>query len=355
MTTTDPDLRDALAPLRAAEPTDDEIAAVLAAAAPEPPRRRRRWRLAAAVAAGTAAAGVALAALPGSDDPPREPQTAAGLLRSAAAVAADQPESPAWAGYRYVKSLDRWTEQPLEWPKRPPKRPTDSPTPPRPVGEPYTVEKTTEIWVDRHWHGRRVESAGRLVAGRLPPNPPGYEARPGDLSPRDALMLPREGPYAYGDGSLGNVPLAELPTDPKRLRELLTAAYKDRRWAGEPGERKRRRSRASDDPKLPHLHYDVLRSVLLLLTNANVTAEQRAALIGVLAEYQGVRPLPSTRDHLDREGRGVEISTAAADREQPPVRVIFAPDTSELLEWSQPGEVHTFVRTGHVAAIGDHP
>jgi hypothetical protein len=37
------------------------------------------------------------------------------------------------------------------------------------------------------------------------------------------------------------------------------------------------------------------------------------------------------------------------------VRVIFAPDTSELLEWSQGGEVHTFLRFAHVARIGDRP
>jgi hypothetical protein len=99
----------------------------------------------------------------------------------------------------------------------------------------------------------------------------------------------------------------------------------------------------------------VLREVLLLLTEANATAAQRAALIGVLSNYDGVKPLPSVRDHLDRAGRGVEIPV---DR-QAPVRVIFAPDTSELLEWSQEGrvfgEVHTFVRFGHVAAIGDRP
>ena len=37
------------------------------------------------------------------------------------------------------------------------------------------------------------------------------------------------------------------------------------------------------------------------------------------------------------------------------MRVIFAPDTSELLEWSQGGEVHTFMRSGHVAGIGHRP
>jgi hypothetical protein len=31
------------------------------------------------------------------------------------------------------------------------------------------------------------------------------------------------------------------------------------------------------------------------------------------------------------------------------VRVIFAPDTSELLEWSEPGEVHVGDQPGEVA------
>jgi hypothetical protein len=46
-------------------------------------------------------------------------------------------------------------------------------------------------------------------------------------------------------------------------------------------------------------------------------------------------------------------------RPQPPVRMIFAPHTSEVLEWSQGGsefgQVHTFLVFGHVGAIGDRP
>ena len=40
------------------------------------------------------------------------------------------------------------------------------------------------------------------------------------------------------------------------------------------------------------MHYEVLRDVLLLLTLANTTPEQRAALITVLTNYDGVTPLP---------------------------------------------------------------
>ena len=56
------------------------------------------------------------------------------------------------------------------------------------------------------------------------------------------------------------------------------------------------------------------------------------------------------KDHRGREGRGVDIPTGRRT-----VRVIFSPDTSELLEWSEPGEVHTYLKFGHVANIGDRP
>ena len=47
--------------------------------------------------------------------------------------------------------------------------------------------------------------------------------------------------------------------------------------------------------------------------------------------------LPQVSDHRGREGRGVEIPIGRQARS----RVIFSPGTSELLEWSEPGEVHS--------------
>jgi hypothetical protein len=327
-TPTDTELRDALAPLRGAEPLDSEVAAVLAAATTDVRRRRgnrRTWRIAFAMTAATAAAAAALAALPG--DGRKEPETAAGLLRAAAAVAADQPEPPAWAGYRYVKQIVRFTNKPLAPPKRG--------EPLRFTGRPTTHEQTRETWVDRRWHGRSVATPGKTVNG--PGNPlPGHDS-----------------PYQYADeGPLAKMPLAELPTDPQRLYDLLVDAYKDLRWGGG--------SWASGHPTPKQLHYYVLLEVLHLLTMANTTSEQRATLIDVIGRYEGVMPLPSARDHLGREGQGVEIpveDVLGSGRTR--VRVIFSPDTSELLEWSadghNPGEVHTFVRFGHVAEIGDRP
>jgi hypothetical protein len=159
------------------------------------------------------------------------------------------------------------------------------------------------------------------------------------LAARD-IRTPGNMPNLYGDGPLAEVPLSELPTDPQQLGTLLIEAHQDGRWT--PG--------GSWNPLPEGIKYDVLRDILLLLTQANATSEQRAALITVLTEYEGATPLPAVKDHRGREGRGVDIPTGRTD-----VRVIFSPDTSDLLEWSEPGEVHTYLRFGHVAKIGDLP
>jgi hypothetical protein len=170
-----------------------------------------------------------------------------------------------------------------------------------------------------------------------------YEAslnRPVVLKPYD-MTTPKDMPNLYGDGPLAKAPLKDLPTDPDQLSKLLVEAHKDGRWT--PG--------GGWDPAPGTVHYEVLRDILLLLTEANASPDQRAALITVLGNYQGVTPLASAQDHRGREGRGVEIAVQGQD----PVRVIFAPDTSELLEWSQGGEVHTFLAFGHVASMGQRP
>jgi hypothetical protein len=337
MTLIDDELRDALAPLRGAEPTEAEVAAVLAAATARPPRRS--WRLPAAVATATALVALGLAALPDSGRRTSPlPLTAAGLLRTTAAVAADQPEPPAWAGYRYVKSRNLWTYRNWELVK--------GSRFPRMVGPPYTIEQDEEVWMDRRWYGRRLAPAGHVVSGK--PMEKQYFLEPHDV------RAPGDEDNLYGDGPLAEVPISELPTEPQALYDLLVSSNQDLRWS--PGNA----HWAPGYPTLPQARYDVLRSVLLLLTDANTTSSQRAGLIGVLGLFDGVRPLASVRDHLGREGRGVEISVSdELGRAQPPVRVIFAPHTSELLEWSQggvdPGEVHTYLAFGHVGAIGDRP
>jgi hypothetical protein len=288
---------DLLAPLKPTEPSDGEIAALLERA--DRRTRRRRYTLA-TVAALALALGIVIA-LPAKAP---TPATAAAILRTTAAVAADQP---AWTGFRYVNALDTRTT-------------ADD-----------TIERTEEVWVDSSWQGRRISTA-RLLAGA--------PRTQDELKPLD-ITTPGDMPNLYGDGPLAKVPLKALPADPQALGKLLVEAHEDGRWT--PG--------GGWNPAPGSVHYEVLRDILLLLTETNATPAQRAALITVLGDYAGVTPLPEATDHRGREGRGVEIAITG----QPPVRVIFAPETSELLEWSQGGEVHTFLRFGHVSRLGERP
>jgi hypothetical protein len=212
------------------------------------------------------------------------------------------------------------------------------------------------------WQGRRLTTGAKIVDGHLP-TPDEQRAdlaklidrMPSDQRARAREQLanakfsdqsrmlddrrldtPKDMPNLCSDGALAKVPLSELPTDPAQLGALLIDAHRDGRWT--PG--------GSWQPLESDVKYDVLRDILLLLTEANATPAQRAALITVLRNYEGVAPLESVQDHRDRPGRGVDIPTGRAT-----VRVIFSPDTSELLEWSEPGEVHTYLRFDHVANL----
>jgi len=334
-------IEDLLAPLAPSEPTDAEIARLLARA--DARRRRRRIRVATGAALATATATALFAALP-SDD--QAPLTAGSLLRTTAAVAAEQPGPPAWTGFRYVQQVWR-TEH-----------------------GGGTIERTEEQWTDSRWQGRRTSPEAKVVAGALPPAGPVPELpadvrreidrRPKQLSDKARaairaqfahvdrkyllgardLRTPRDMPNLYGDAALAKVPLSELPTEPKALAALLLAAHEDGRWTLSGGW----------NPIPSTIKYDVLRDVLTLLTIANATAQQRAALIGVLANYEGVTALESVQDRRGREGRGVDIPSGRGA-----VRVIFDADTSEVLEWSEPGESHTFLKAGHVARVGERP
>jgi hypothetical protein len=332
-----------LAPLTPTEPSDDEIRALLSRA--DRRTKRRRVKVTGATAFAAVAVTATLAALP-SD--PQAPLSAHSILTTTAALAADQPSPGAWTGYRYISEVELRD------------------------GDGYTVRRTAESWVDSDWMGKRVSPEATVVSGTIPPGrkaPPlpaairkEIDQNPSQLSPEAMAALKRAAsiarpdpkyllqartreapggmPNLYGDGALYKVPLDQLPTDPQQLGTLLVEAHKDGRWT--PG--------GSWIPLSADVKYDVLRDLLVLLTDANATSEQRAAMIGVLTNYEGSTPLESVQDHNGREGRGVDIPTGRAT-----VRVIFDPDTSELLEWSEPGEVHTYLAFGHVANIGDTP
>ena len=304
------DLRERFAPLREETPTDEDIAAVLSARAG--PRRRRPRRLLLGVATATATAAVAIAALPGVDERPAAPASAAGMLRAAAAVAADQPGPPAFSGYRYTEVLEHW-----DW---------------GPRGG--AVDQRVENWVDTSWKGRSVAHEGKVLAGKPP----------------DFWVKAAEREFVYGDGPLLDLDIAALPTEPRALLAALDKNNRSINWA----------------PGLPtpeQARYDITRSVLLLLGTANTTPSLRAALWGVLALLPGLQPVPDARDPLGREGEAVTFSLRPGEQAKPErFKVIFDPKTSELLSWSldadgwgTPDQTRTFIRAAHVRQIGDRP
>lgn len=306
-------LEDRLAPLQPQDPTDAEIAHLLASA--DRRTRRCRTRIAAGAVLATAAVSITLAALPSS----QAPTTVAAILATTAQTAADQPALAPWTGYRYVEEIDR-REQAT-----------------------HTIERTERWWSDRGWQGRRTSTA-KLVSGTIagPTPAPGAPKWPKGaaksfveslLAPHD-ISTPRDMPNLYGDAGLMKVPLNELPTDPGALGKLLVEAHEDGRWTAE----------GRWYPVNDSVAYEVLRDIVLLLTKANVTPAQRAALITVLNRYDGAAPLPQTQDRRGRSGRGVLIAG---------IKIIFDPATSEVLEWSRRGETHTFLAAGQVARIGE--
>ncbi len=145
-----------------------------------------------ATATALVAAGLALLPDSGRRSPPL-PLTAAGLLRTTAAVAADQPEPPAWAGFRYVE-----VAQPLDLPQR--WRFDKGSRIPRLTGPPYTIAQDEEV-LGRPPLARAAARAGRPGGG-------GGGRRRGEyfLKPHD-MRAPSDMPNLYGDGPLANVPL----------------------------------------------------------------------------------------------------------------------------------------------------
>jgi hypothetical protein len=327
MTTTmkpDDDIRELFAALREAEPAPgaaDRAVHALEALRPAVPRRVTVPRVAVGVVAATAVGLGVIAALPGVDNP-----TAGGLsaLHSAAAAAAEQP-APA-TGYRYVSTLERWTYRSAKDPS---------------ASVSFTVP--SEAWIDRSWKGRILTGKSVDIARTGDPQATAHEPT--------QLLPPGEHPYQYGDGMLANLSSETLPTTGADVDAYLKRLYHQANWA--PGH-----------PTADQEVYDLLRAKLLLLTQANTTAPQRAALYDALALTPGLTDRGDGHDPLGRPGHVVEVPVVLGGPAR--ITVVFDPETSEVLSWTEstrdgtagaytPGQQHVFVMSGHVATEGTRP
>jgi hypothetical protein len=343
MPITDTDVRDALAPIREVEPTDEEIRRVIAAAqelrAPRPGRRPAR---AVAVVAATAAVVGALAALPGGDA--TRPQDAHGVLEAAAAVAANQPAPGA---YRYTRVRDVFVYTVRAGADR--GRATD--------------EQTSENWTSDAFAGRTVAPQG-TVRWDAPPTAALLRIGAGEV------VKAYQGKFRYGDGPLARVPFGAIPDDAAAAGRLLEDAIRDGRWLPDPNTRPR------FAPGV--VEAEVTHSAVLLLALGNLTGAQRQALFGVLSTRPGARALGDVTDAVGRHGVGVALGGYRGGG----LRVIIDPETGDILQssetlspppaalprlpagvrkppWPPPvwlvERTQVFLSTGSVAALGERP
>lgn len=220
------------------------------------------------------------------------------ILRTAAAAASTQPAR--LSNYRYTSVIER---------------------------EAYTVrrggqhasvilEQPAEQWVDREGKGHQALQPSRVVA------------RTGDESlmsvlPR-GLQAPGDEPYPSTDTGRRTPPVDQLPSDPAALLDALATAYREGRISPDS-------SRPSPDRE----GYEITTVILQLLSDANTSPDQRAALFEALARMGGVKGLGTITDPVGRSGQGVAIDTNAADP-LPSARftVIIDARTSALLSWT---------------------
>jgi hypothetical protein len=327
------DARDALAPLRRIEPTDEAIAAVLAASEQADPasgqslRRRRfprprpRWTTAAGVTAVTAAVLVALLAAPagfrggGTDD--EQPASAFGVLSTAAANAAQLPTGD--GRYGYTRSLVAST-----FGHRTPFGPAS-----------FVSERTVETWIDARSTGVQRFGVKRVIGSSGSPQAQAWKGkgiagggsvagaqRQAVRPDRDVYRqpLPALRRYHSGDGELLALDPAELPTAPAALRQRLAESEDAKAGREENAEDVRSRLVARE---------------IALLADARTPPKVRSALFTLLARTPGGRAEGPGQDARGR--RGQRISIAIASRRHGGAidyRLIVDSGRARLLEWS---------------------
>ena len=141
-------------------------------------------------------------------------------------------------------------------------------------------------------------------------------------------------PFAYGDGPLARLDPATLPDDRAGIARVLNRGIRTDRW-GPYASSRGRRTGIPEHIQRSHTAY----SMVLLLVYARLTADQRAALLDVLATHAAARDLGHVDDAIRRPGRAVRLDfppptpySTPAPAEQ--ISLVFDPVTSEILEWS---------------------
>lgn len=263
--------------------------------------RRRRWAVGLGIA-GVACAGIVAGAplgLFGGGDA----QNGASVLRVAAAVAADQPSHQ--SVYRYTSLIERQTYAASHGARQ----------------ASVTLEQPVERWIDRDGKGRQILHDSRVVA------------RTGDSALQSTLpsglQAPGEQSYPPPRSQSRRLPVEDLPTDAGELLRTLRVGYREGRISAD-----------GSAPSPAWEDFQVTIVILQLLSDANATPAQRAALFGALARMPSAISQGSVTDSLGREGEGVSIETPAADP-LPPARfeVIFNSTTSALLSWTVTNDV----------------
>lgn len=343
MTTTqnpadDQDVRDALSAIRGATPEPRDLSALHRRLAGSPPPRRARRRTLGVIATATAVVGVGIALMPATEDPdPRSP-AALDALRTPSALASEVP--PVRDGpFRYAKVRIRYTHVATRGDRTATLR----------------SEETSESWVSGGWKGRQLTVYGASSVSGDP-----------DLAVHGLARAPREGshsdgPYLAPDGPLETLDPADLPAGRDAIGRVLRDGVRRNRWSEGLERGMPFHFEGSTDSFMAY-------SIINLLVDARLTADQRAAFLDVLRTDGNARSGGVGTDSDGRPGQVIDLDFTGRQAllGVKSLRVIFDPQSHEILEWAavptpptddQPSTAHTetVLRSAYVASTRARP
>jgi hypothetical protein len=206
-------------------------------------------------------------------------------------------------------------------------------------------EGVQESWVGARWRGRIITRDGtRRVTGDA------ALARRAFAGERSVFRA-RESAFAYGDGPLARLDPADLPAGRDAIARALTDGIRNDRWGPYP---ESRGTPTGEPEQLVREH--TAYSAIILLVYARLTADQRAALLDVLANISEADDLGMVTDSAGRTGRGVALAFPSPSPALPAnsYRIVFDPESAEILEWTMtpPGGPSTMTPEQHEVVLG---